>query len=46
MMISRILLLAKVELQIIAHAGNDLPVCCPGILARDIQNFITANASF
>ncbi|MDB9323341.1 alpha/beta hydrolase [Nodularia spumigena CS-591/04] len=39
-------LLPKVALQIIAHAGNDLPGCCPGILARDIQNFITANASF
>lgn len=36
-------LLPKVELQIIAHAGNDLPGSCPGILARDIQNFIQAN---
>ncbi|MEA5516137.1 alpha/beta hydrolase [Nodularia sp. UHCC 0506] len=36
-------LLPKVELQIIAHAGNDLPSSCPGIVARDIQNFINAN---
>ncbi|MDB9374023.1 alpha/beta fold hydrolase [Nodularia sphaerocarpa] len=36
-------LLPQVEFKIIAHAGNDLPGCCPGILARDIQNFIKAN---
>ncbi len=36
-------LLPKVELQIIAHAGNDLPGVCAGIVARDIQNFINAN---
>ncbi len=36
-------LLPKVELQIIAHAGNDLPSSCAGIVARDIKNFIQAN---
>ncbi|HYW21633.1 MAG TPA: alpha/beta hydrolase [Nodularia sp. (in: cyanobacteria)] len=36
-------LLPQVELKIIAHVGNDLTGCCPGILARDIQNFIQAN---
>ncbi len=36
-------LLPQVELQIIAHAGSDLPSSCAGIVARDIHNFIKAN---
>ncbi|MDH6060383.1 alpha/beta hydrolase [Chrysosporum bergii ANA360D] len=39
-------LLPQVELKIIAHAGNDLPGVCAGIVARDIQNFIMANSNF
>ena len=39
-------LLPQVELKIIAHAGNDLPGACVGIVARDIQNFIDAHENF
>lgn len=36
-------LLPQVELKIIAHAGNDLPGTCAGIVARDIRDFIQTN---
>jgi pimeloyl-ACP methyl ester carboxylesterase len=31
----------KVELKMIAHAGNDLPQSCAGDIAMDIREFIT-----
>ncbi|MEA5582509.1 alpha/beta hydrolase [Nodularia harveyana UHCC-0300] len=39
-------LLPQVEFKIIAHAGNDLPGMCPGIVARDIRHFIQSNYKF
>lgn len=33
-------LIPKVELKIIAHAGDDLPETCTGIVVEDIQNFV------
>ncbi|MFN6563199.1 MAG: alpha/beta fold hydrolase [Nostoc sp. ChiSLP01] len=34
-------LIPKVELKMIAHAGNDLPQSCAGDIAMDIREFIT-----
>ncbi|MBW4556820.1 MAG: alpha/beta hydrolase [Trichormus sp. ATA11-4-KO1] len=36
-------LIPKVELKIIAHAGNDLPESCPGVIAENIRDFIKKN---
>ncbi|MBW4617407.1 MAG: alpha/beta hydrolase [Desmonostoc vinosum HA7617-LM4] len=33
-------LTSKAELKMIAHAGNDLPESCAGVVAEDIQEFI------
>ncbi|WP_366838298.1 hypothetical protein [Nostoc sp. LPT] len=35
-------LMPKVELKMIAHAGNDLPESCAGIVAMEIREFIKA----
>jgi pimeloyl-ACP methyl ester carboxylesterase len=34
----------KVELKMIAHAGNDLPESCAGVVAEDIREFIKGNS--
>ncbi|AFY50590.1 putative hydrolase or acyltransferase of alpha/beta superfamily [Nostoc sp. PCC 7524] len=36
-------LIEQVELKIIAHAGNDLPTSCVGVMAGDIRDFILGN---
>ncbi|WP_445637209.1 Alpha/beta hydrolase [Nostoc sp. DSM 114161] len=36
-------LIPKVELKMIAHAGNDLPQSCAGDIAMDIREFIKEN---
>ncbi|MBD0388865.1 MAG: hypothetical protein ICV54_20745, partial [Nostoc sp. C3-bin3] len=33
-------LMPKVELKMIAHAGNDLPEACAGVVAIEIREFI------
>ncbi|MDH6098540.1 alpha/beta hydrolase [Anabaenopsis sp. FSS-46] len=38
-------LLPQVELKIIAHAGNDLPGSCSGIVIQYIHNFIETNSN-
>jgi pimeloyl-ACP methyl ester carboxylesterase len=36
-------LIPKVELKMIAHAGNDLPESCAGVVAIEIREFIKGN---
>jgi len=33
----------QVELKMIAHAGNDLPESCAGVVAIEIRDFIKGN---